>query len=120
MRLRINLLLAPIIALLFAGAVQGLHEPLQSKWRTYSSRNAQVQFEVPADWNVYERDVCVGLTPPTTVLLLKIAPKEISEEALLARPAPIEIHVDYLSEPMTLDEWADDSYLQLPISGLSL
>lgn len=110
MRTKIHLFVAPITVVLVAGAAEGLREPLQSRWRVYSSHNAQVRFEIPENWDVYEREVCIGLTPPITVLLLKIAPKEVSEEALLARAAPIEIIVDHLSKPVAVDEWVAEEH----------
>lgn len=109
-QLKTNLLVVPIIALLFAGSVRGDGGPGRSEWRTYSSHQSQIQFAVPEDWNVYERKVCIDLMPPNSILLLKIAPKEVSEEALLVKPAQIEIHVVDLPEPTTLDEWMADSY----------
>jgi hypothetical protein len=116
--MKMNLLVASLIALLFAGLVQGVHEPVQSQWRTYRSHNAQIQLEVPEDWNVYEYEVCVDLTPPNSILLLKIAPKEVSEEALLTRSSEIEIHVDRLPEPVTLDEWIAEKYSPEDDSGI--
>ena len=110
MRARTDLLRVVVMALVFVGAV-GVYEPVRSQGRTHTSHAAQVQFEVPADWNVYEREMCVHLTLPKTIWLLKIAPKEVSEETLLTKPAEIEIRVDSLSEPVTLEEWIAESSL---------